>query len=160
MFIMLDNRPEHGGMAEAYFTVEAALILPLTLGIVVMIIYLMFYQYDRCLLEQDVGIAALRAAVATSEDAGERLEELRRQAGKTYWDKYVAFDPEEVTGKIKGNRLEAARKGSLNVPFLDISKWTGTDRWSAEASFSIRKASPVLFIRACRRLKSTDETER
>ena len=41
---------------NAYFTVEAALIIPLVLGILVFLIFIMFYQYDRCLLEQDIGI--------------------------------------------------------------------------------------------------------
>lgn len=142
---------------KAYFTVEAALVLPLTLGILVVVMYLMFYQYDRCLLEQDTGISALRASILASEDGSDKLEELRKQAGQTYWDKYVAFEPEEITGKIKGNKLEASRKGSVRVPFLDISKWTGSDRWGVEVSFINRKISPVLFIRVCRRAQYMDQ---
>ena len=45
--------------AGAYLTVEAALILPMVLGVIILVIYLLFFQYDRCLMEQNVGKLAL-----------------------------------------------------------------------------------------------------
>ena len=43
---------------RAYFTVEAAVLYPVVLGVVLLMMYLLFFQYDRCLLEQDMGRAA------------------------------------------------------------------------------------------------------
>ena len=43
---------------KAYFTVEAAVLYPIVLGVIVLMTYLLFFQYDRCLLEQDMGRAA------------------------------------------------------------------------------------------------------
>ena len=44
---------------DAYFTVEAACVIPIMLGVTILIISLMIYQYDRCLLEQDVSLYIL-----------------------------------------------------------------------------------------------------
>ena len=46
---------------KAYFTVEAAVLYPIVLGVIVLMTYLLFFQYDRCLLEQDMGRAAVRS---------------------------------------------------------------------------------------------------
>lgn len=40
---------------KGYFTVETSLILPMVLAVQVFLIYAMLRQYDRCLLEQDMG---------------------------------------------------------------------------------------------------------
>lgn len=34
---------------KAYFTVEAAVLYPIVLGVIVLMTYLLFFQYDRCL---------------------------------------------------------------------------------------------------------------
>lgn len=44
---------------NAYLTVEAACVIPIMLGVTILIISLMIYQYDRCLLEQDVSLYIL-----------------------------------------------------------------------------------------------------
>ena len=37
---------------DAYFTVEAALLIPMVMLFTVMMIFLSFYSYDRCILER------------------------------------------------------------------------------------------------------------
>ena len=36
--------------AEGYLTVEAALILPMLIAAILFVIYMLVFQYDRCLL--------------------------------------------------------------------------------------------------------------
>lgn len=60
---------------KAYFTVEAAVLYPIVLGVIVLMTYLLFFQYDRCLLEQDMG----RAAVRSGSRWMQKKEELNRQ---------------------------------------------------------------------------------
>ena len=45
-----------------YFTVEAALLLPFVMMSIVFMIFLSFYCYDRCILEQCAYAAALRGS--------------------------------------------------------------------------------------------------
>ena len=55
---------------KAYFTVEAAVLYPIVLGVIVLMTYLLFFQYDRCLLEQDMGRAAVRSGSMDAEKRG------------------------------------------------------------------------------------------
>ena len=56
---------------NAYFTVEAALVLPLVTGAILFVIYTMLFQYDRCLLEQDIGALALWGSLAEASDTAQ-----------------------------------------------------------------------------------------
>lgn len=49
--------------ANGYFTVEAACIVPLTVVIIAMFIYLSFFMYDRCALDQDSYVLSYRESV-------------------------------------------------------------------------------------------------
>ena len=45
--------------SDAYFTVEAAILYPIILSVILLMTYLLLFQYDRCLLEQDIGKATV-----------------------------------------------------------------------------------------------------
>lgn len=46
---------------NAYFTVEAAMVMPIVVFVIALLIYLGLFQYDRCLREQDMGMQTLRS---------------------------------------------------------------------------------------------------
>ena len=48
---------------QAYITVEATFLMPLILGGIIFIIYLGFYLYNCCLLQQAAYTAALRGSL-------------------------------------------------------------------------------------------------
>lgn len=60
---------------NGYFTVEAALIFPMALLFTVMMIFLTFYSYDRCILEQSAYEAALRGTGNHIKNAQEAYSE-------------------------------------------------------------------------------------
>ena len=80
---------------KAYFTVEAAVLDPIVLGVIVLMTYLLFFQYDRCLLEQDMG----RAAVRSGSRWMQKKEELNRQLQ----EKDMFFDTEKNPVEILRN---------------------------------------------------------
>ena len=65
---------------RGYFTVEAALVMPVVLLGIALVMYLLIFQYDRCLLEQDTGVLALRGSAIQVEDSRERIRWLEQQA--------------------------------------------------------------------------------
>ena len=58
---------------NAYMTVEAALLFPFVIGSILFVIYMLFFQYDRCLLDQDMGAMALWGSTIQNSDT-EALE--------------------------------------------------------------------------------------
>lgn len=125
---------QEGSFMKAYFTVEAACVLPIVLGVYVFLIYGMFYQYDRCLLEQDVALQVLKEQWNAEQQTGE-LEQ------------YLAFRLEDNVMKIGNGKVHAYALGTVTVPFKELTAWTENDNWKLEASFTSVDVDPAEWIR-------------
>lgn len=136
----------------AYFTVEAALILPFTLGVIVFLIYMMFYQYDRCLIEQDIGILALRGTLSNFADKERLLQEMQEQETKISLDKFVALQRENTKFRLSGNLVIVNGGGKVITPFPDLSFLSGQGGWQIYTEFRNQRISPALFVRTCAKL--------
>ena len=145
--------------AKAYFTVEAAVLYPIVLGIIVLMTYLLFFQYDRCLLDQDMG----RAAVIAGGKWMEKKEELNRhlQTKEMFFDnsKYIAWETELPIWKLERNQVTVEQTGRLEYPFPDMG--TKQKYWSARASFQVERNNPIVSVRTYRKylknkVESTD----
>lgn len=141
----------------AYFTVEAAVLYPLVLGVIVLMIYLLFFQYDRCLLEQDMGRAAVKAGGRWME----KKEELNRQLQEKemFFDegKYIAWETELPLWKLEQNHVTVEQTGRLKYPFPGMG--TTQKYWSARASFRAERNNPVEHVRKYRKyLKNKNES--
>lgn len=124
---------------KAYFTVEAMCVLPIMFGVYVFLIYGMFYQYDRCLLEQDVALQVLK----------EQWEEAPQ---KQELEQYLAFKPEENIIKKERETVSAWASGNISIPFSEIRMWTKGRNWRLEASFTSLIVDPIEWIRASRKI--------
>ena len=78
---------------SGYFTVEAAMVMPIVLWVVLFVIYLLFFQYNRCLTDQDVGVLVLRGSILQEESPKERIKKIRGYAEQIYDDKYIVLFP-------------------------------------------------------------------
>ena len=124
---------------KAYFTVEAACVLPIVLGVYVFLIYGMFYQYDRCLLEQDVAQQVLNEQWNIDQKSGE-LEQ------------YLAFRLEDNVLKIENGKVSAHAEGTVAAPFKELMEWTNGGSWKVKASFTSVDVSPTEWIRLNRKI--------
>ena len=134
---------------RAYFTVEAAVLYPVVLGVVLLMMYLLFFQYDRCLLEQDMG----RAAVRSGSRWMQKKEELNRQLQEKdlLFDakKYIAWESGLPTWKLEKNQVTVEQTGRMPYPFSAMAELPGY--WSAKASFQVNRNSPVDAVRIYRK---------
>lgn len=137
---------------RAYFTVEAALILPMALGVIVLIMYLWFFQYDRCLLEQDAGILALRGTVIEAENPQKRVQLLTKEAEQMYQDKYIAWEDAKVAITMKQGKIQVKKEGALRFPFQGLAFEKGKNIWETEAVYENRILTPTSVIRYYRKL--------
>ena len=140
---------------RAYFTVEAAILYPVVLGVVLLMMYLLFFEYDRCLLEQDMGRAAVRGGGRWMQ----KKEELNRQLQEKdlFFDteKYIAWEGELPTWKLEKNQVTVEQTGRMPYPFSTI---LGLPRyWSAKASFRVNRNSPVDILRKYQRYQEITE---
>lgn len=131
---------------KAYFTVEAACILPLVFGVYVFLIYGMFYQYDRCLLDQDVALMVLKEQWADEQKTtvtGAQTQEL---------EQYLAFGLEENALTIEKGTVRGWARGTVDIPFNELKAWTKQENWELEASFTSVNVKPTEWIRLTRKI--------
>lgn len=138
---------------SAFFSVEAAVILPLAMGAMLLAVSLFVFQYDRCLMEQDLAAQALKAATAEAGTEEELTEKIRLQTAGLYRDKYVAWDFLALEVGVKKGIAGASGKGEFRFPAPGWNFWNGENIWGVQAEYKAHRISPVAFIRNCRRLK-------
>ncbi|MBE5874472.1 MAG: hypothetical protein E7287_08710 [Lachnospiraceae bacterium] len=129
---------------RAYLTVEAAMVVPVVIGTIVFLIYMMFYQYNRCLLEQDVGVLAVRSVAMQEKDKTTLAVKLNEEAATLDNEKYVAWIMGEPDISIKGTITGISRMGGLVL--------TSGDLWKTQAVFESEQISPTFLVRSCRKI--------
>lgn len=136
---------------DAYFTVEAALVFPIVLGVILFTIYLLFFQYDRCLLEQSAGVLAMRGCTLQITDGEELVRELQNQSGEE--DRgWLAWSMEDAVISLKRNCVTVQRSGELKFPFRGFLSGWGNYVWKCSAARESHRIKPVNFIRNCRKI--------
>ena len=138
---------------EGYFTVEATLVMPIVLGLVFMTMYLWYFQYDRCLQDQDMGRVSMQAASLRNVTAQERCDHAAREGDRTIDDAYIAWESGDVTARQKGYMLEVERTGGLTFPLPGWNLLSGKDRWEAHSEYRNMTVSPVKVVRSYQRTK-------
>lgn len=141
---------------NAYFTVEAALVLPLVIYVMLLVTYLFCFQYDRCLLEQDMGGLALWSSATASgytEDTEDLNMLLTQRATDVYQGKYVAWKNTNVETRLEKNQISVSGSGELTFPIPEWNLWNDSGHWEVKTSFQNSRRSPVFYIRQYRKLK-------
>lgn len=122
---------------------EAACVLPMVLGIYVFLIYGMFFQYDRCLAEQEAVVAAMEGTFD----------------GEDSWQGYLAWEWKDREITIEKGKTLALIEGNVAVPFEEIRQWITGRGWNVEALFSKRRMAPAAWIRSFRKIMDIGETD-
>lgn len=119
---------------DAFVTVEYALLLPVLFLIYAVLIYIGIYQYNACLLQNDVYFCAME------------------EASTAYANKYMLMEEVGVEVHQKANQLSIVGKGKMGTPFV---VWGVADEfWSLEHTLEVQKHSPQNILRICKGLKN------
>ncbi len=140
---------------NAYFTVEAALVFPVAAGIIIFIIYMLLFQYDRCLQEQDIGAAMLWGSRLKEEDSEGLQGRMQGRLANIDRDKYAAWEFTRLRASIEKNVISVRGEGRLVLV-------GARNAWCVESEFQCGRLSPTAFIRLCRgvaNLLDEDEDE-
>lgn len=142
---------------NAYFTVEAALILPLAISALLLVCFLVIFQYDRCLLEQDMGLLALYAGTVSAENEAETARLIENRAAELSREKYVAWETEKLRITVEKSGMRIEGRGRLTFPLPEWNLFNRRNVWGVKAFRRTVRVSPVDFIRIYRRIQ--EETE-
>ena len=127
----------------AYFTVEAAVIVPVVFCLNIMLLYLMFFMYDRCIMTQDLYTAAYRQSIVRGRSkGGSKIDESR----------YLMLS--ECSCSVSGGKnVVAAGSGAMTIPFSP--PFSGVNgRWQIQISMKARHTDPPEAFRRFRRVRA------
>lgn len=138
---------------DAYLTVEAVMVLPIVFGVLLFIICFWFYQYDRCLMEQDAGLLALRGTVIPAEDAEERIKAVKKILAERPIEKYIVWEDLGTDIKIERGKIRVRQRGNIRFPFSGLAFWDGEDIWEMSVLYENELMSPASLLRKYQKIK-------
>ena len=139
------------GYVQGYFTLELSLLFPVVMGIMLLVIYLGFYQYDRSLQELDNIAIVVRGIEKQNMTAKERVDYTQQELSKIYWNKYVAWELEENQLLYAKKEMKIHMKGCLEFPFGGLNFWSNETTWKADCEYSGTVVTPTYVLRAYRK---------
>lgn len=136
-----------------YFTVEAALILPMVFSVLIMAVSLFVFQYDRCLLEQDAGLLMLRGTTLNTQSEEEWEMQMKSVLHGISNGKYVDWKTTELQAVLQGKKVmvRAAGSSSSPLPEWDLLGLGSMRETEYECKGTI--CSPVTILRLKRKMK-------
>ena len=138
--------------AGGYMTVEAGFIVPWAFFILIFLIYMSFYLYDKSVLFQDVYTVSFRGSIQKEDNsqASYVTAHLPEQFGRKY------FAVESVGGNVEqsGNELHTYAACRVQIPIVHFLTMVGNNIWQIQTSARVQILNPTDTIRKCRMVEN------
>ena len=137
---------------HGYMTIEAALLMPMVWFSLFFLIFAGFFQYDRCVAEQDGKIIVLRASEVRGRDEASVIRTVMEK-GELAGKKKLLFS-EDVQRElhITKNKAKIKISGKVNTILGSLIKGTKYPVFSYGAEYEAKKYDPAQVVRICRRI--------
>jgi Flp pilus assembly protein TadG len=126
---------------EGYMTLEAAMIFPAVFALVIMLLYVTFFLYDKCRMTQDLYTAAYRQSIARGENTPDAKVDTSNY--------FMLSSCSAESGG--GNDITASAKGEM-APALLTGTGDGGTVWELKVTMKARKTDPPRSFRRFRRV--------
>lgn len=133
--------------ADAYFTVEAALVIPIVLCIFVMIIYLAFYLYDRCVMAQDCYVLSYRQSIEKG-----KADRSGQAAAKEQFGQKLFMLSRMETGCSDGGSICVKANAAMEPPLFGLDFFREERYWILGVQEKARRTDPPRDYRRVRRI--------
>lgn len=131
-----------------YFTVEAALLLPMITMLLCMMLFLAFFSYDRCILEQAAYEAAIRGGTQYLESNEETYQVVKETATNLITDRLFAIEQISCTVSVSAQIVSVQYQCSFQMPFRTwIEELWGDSVLSINVEREVPRKSPAERIK-------------
>ncbi|SDB54691.1 TadE family protein [Butyrivibrio sp. INlla16] len=138
----------------AYMTVEAALVIPAAIFGIVLIIYMAFMVYGRCVLSQDVYILGFRAYLLYEKQGySSPCDYVTDHSDEKTGSRYFGSSKPEIKSSVSGKdiRIDGSITTNHRALFGYFSKIP--DIWKSEAAARVKIITPAKTMRKMKRAK-------
>lgn len=130
------------------------MVLPMVMGVLFFAVYLLLFQYNRCLLEQDAAALAMWGSTLRGEEE-EIVSEIEMRIESIYREKYLVWEMTEFNARIKNNVFTVLAGGEVKFPLPGWNFWNDENVWETQSEWSYQRLQPVEFVRMCNKLRES-----
>lgn len=134
--------------AKGYMTVEAAFLITWTIFVFVLLIYLSFYSYDKCVLFQDAYTVCFRGSIQKNED--QVVPYINAHMQEQFGKKYFGVGKVKGTVDKNGNTTSVAGECQIKVPIRQFFTMYDRSGWKITTKAKAQIINPTKLIRKCR----------
>lgn len=116
-YVSMENEDHIAMENKGYMTVEAALVMPMVFGVILFSMFLMFFRYDRCLMEQNLERALVEIGTMSCEEKQQLVDQLKMDAETYGSDQYLFWTLKPVTVKAGAEKIHIDGGGGISLPF-------------------------------------------
>jgi hypothetical protein len=137
----------------AYLTLEAALVLPIALVVIVCVLTMSFVLYNRCIAAQDAVILGFRESIARDSRLSFTPNAYRAKGrgSEVMSGKYLAADSVTCSAKTSGTMLTFHIQGTSYPAVFRSDAVMPRGVFSFSVRINTRKSDPPLQVRRFRR---------
>ncbi|MDE5939205.1 MAG: hypothetical protein K2H37_09010 [Lachnospiraceae bacterium] len=134
--------------AKGYMTLETSFLITWTLFLFVLLIYLSFYSYDKCVLFQDAYTICFRGSI--QKDEGQVVPYISANMQKQFGKKYFGVGKVQGTVDKDGNTTSVTGECRVKVPIRQMFTMHGKAGWRIRTRAKAQIINPTKMIRRCR----------
>lgn len=139
-------------MAKGYMTIEASFIVTWTIFLFVLLIYLSFYSYDKCVLFQDAYAVCFRGSIQKKEE--QVVPYINAHMQEQFGSKYFGVGRVQGTVDKNGNTTSVMGECQVKVPIRQIFTLYDKAGWKISTQAKAQIINPTKIIRGCRWVKN------
>lgn len=140
---------------DGYFTVEAALIMPMVLLFMTTMLYAAFYVYDRCMLEQCAYQAALRGSSNLNRTNEAAYKAAENAAVSLVTDKIYAASDLSYFITVTATEVSVEYDCKVNIPMLGwLSEYIKDLDFGIHTVKNVPRSRQVRLIRLMNRINN------
>lgn len=131
---------------DAYFTVEASFIIPMTFLLIILMLQYGFFCYEKSISIQCCYLAALRASNEWNLSGNEIKNYAIEEMNQLLKERTIYPLEKEITAKVTLSGIEVTLSGSMEVLFATIRK-DSVESWETDARKFAGRTVPSKYIR-------------
>ncbi len=134
-----------------YFTIEAALIFPVVFGVILLVLQIWFFKYDRVLMTMDATAVVIRASEQREMSSDELADYVMSEMQTRYKDQYIAWNFGSINISATSDTVNCTVDGTgMDIPG-GFAFWRNGTPLYATATRSRTTVSEVFVIRSYRK---------
>lgn len=134
--------------ANGYMTLEASFIITWAVFLFVLLIYLSFYSYDKCVLFQDAYTVCFRGSI--QKDEGQVVSYIDAHMQKQFGRKYFGVGKVNGTVDKNGNIASVTGECQVKVPVRQFFTMYDQTGWKIRTRAKAQIINPTKMIRRSR----------